>query len=159
MAAERRKYTRDYKEAAVAEREDQTIGQGAGDKREYAGVAAVGTAREPEIKAFPGNGNPRDEELVQLRKRVPHWTKGCIPRPLGRLKLGVRGICFPAYEKISMRNLRYPAACGGVVQGKTERGGNEYQAKYEPDQKRSFCGNCSGLRLCGNLFQNPQSRT
>jgi transposase len=27
-------------------------------------------AREGETRAFPGNGNPRDEELVRLRKRV-----------------------------------------------------------------------------------------
>jgi hypothetical protein len=29
---------------------------------------------------------------------------------LGRLKLGVRGICSPAYAKISKRNLQYPSA-------------------------------------------------
>ncbi|MDR0706253.1 MAG: cache domain-containing protein, partial [Treponema sp.] len=34
---------------------------------------------------------------------------GLIPRPLGRLELGVRGICSPAYAKISRRNLQYPA--------------------------------------------------
>jgi hypothetical protein len=33
-----------------------------------------------------------------------------IPRPLGRLLLGVRGICSPAYASISRRNLQYPAA-------------------------------------------------
>jgi serine/threonine-protein kinase len=35
---------------------------------------------------------------------------GLIPRPLGRLKLGGRGICSLAYAKISRRNLQYPAA-------------------------------------------------
>jgi hypothetical protein len=35
---------------------------------------------------------------------------GLIPRPLGRFKLGVWGICSPTYAKISRRNLQYPAA-------------------------------------------------
>jgi hypothetical protein len=30
--------------------------------------------------------------------------------PLGGVNLGVRGICSPAYAKISRRNLQYPAA-------------------------------------------------
>jgi hypothetical protein len=30
--------------------------------------------------------------------------------PLWGVKLGVRGICSPAYAKISRRNLQYPAA-------------------------------------------------
>ena len=77
MAAERRKYTRDYKEAAVAmaEREDKTVGQVARELGINASMLArwrseTRRAQEPEIKVFPGNGNPRDEELVRLRKRV-----------------------------------------------------------------------------------------
>jgi transposase len=77
MAAERRKYTRDYKEAAVAmaEREDKTVEQAARELGINASMLArwrseMRRAQEPEIKVFPGNGNPRDEELVRLRKRV-----------------------------------------------------------------------------------------
>ena len=77
MAVERRKYTRDYKEAAVAmaEREDKTVGQVARELGINASMQArwhseMREAAEGEIKAFPGNGNARDEELVRLRKRV-----------------------------------------------------------------------------------------
>ncbi|GHT97512.1 transposase [Spirochaetia bacterium] len=77
MAVERRKYTRDYKEAAVAmaEREDKTVGQVARELGINASMLArwrseMCGAQESEIKVFPGNGNPRDEELVRLRKRV-----------------------------------------------------------------------------------------
>ncbi|GHT55448.1 hypothetical protein FACS1894109_02040 [Spirochaetia bacterium] len=80
MAVERRKYTRDYKEAAVAmaEREDKTVGQVAGELGINASMLArwrseMREAAEGDTKhhtAFPGNGNPRDEELVRLRKRV-----------------------------------------------------------------------------------------
>jgi transposase len=77
MAVERRKYTRDYKEAAVAmaEREDKTVGQVARELGINASMLArwrseMRGAREADIKVFPGNGNPRDEELVRLRKRV-----------------------------------------------------------------------------------------
>jgi transposase-like protein len=75
MAGARRKYTRDYKEAAVAmaEREDKTVGQIARELGINAGMLArwrseMREAQEGAVKAFPGNGNPRDEELVRLRK-------------------------------------------------------------------------------------------
>jgi transposase len=77
MAGERRKYTKDYKEAAaaMAEREDKTVRQAARELGINASMLArwrleSRKAREGEIRAFPGNGNPRDEELVRLRKRV-----------------------------------------------------------------------------------------
>jgi transposase len=77
MARERRKYTRDYKEAAVAmtEWEDKTVGQAARELGISAGMLArwrseMRGGQESEIKVFPGNGNPRDEEMVRLRKRV-----------------------------------------------------------------------------------------
>jgi transposase len=77
MAEERRKYTRDYKEAAVAmaEWEDKTVRQAAGELGINASMPArwrsePREAREGEVKVFPGNGNRRDEELVRLRERV-----------------------------------------------------------------------------------------
>jgi transposase len=77
MARERRKYTRDYKEAAVAmaEREDRTVGQVARELGINVSMLArwrteMRVARESEITVFPGNGKARDEEMVRLRKRV-----------------------------------------------------------------------------------------
>jgi transposase len=77
MAEERRKYTRDYKEAAVAmaEREDKTVGQAARELGINASMLArwrteMRGAQGPGITVFPGNGKARDEELVRLRKRV-----------------------------------------------------------------------------------------
>jgi transposase len=83
MADERRKYTKDYKEAAVAmaEREDKTVRQAARELGINASILTRGRselweAREGETRAFPGNGNPRDEELVRLRKRVAELRYG-----------------------------------------------------------------------------------
>jgi transposase len=77
MAIVRRKYTKDYKEAAaaLAEREDKTVSQVARELGINASMlvrwrAELREAQEEEVKAFPGNGNPRDEEVVRLRKRV-----------------------------------------------------------------------------------------
>jgi transposase len=77
MAGERRKYPRDYKEAAaaMAEREEKTVGQVARELGINVSMlerwrSETRRAQEPEIKVFPGNGNPRDEELVRLRNRV-----------------------------------------------------------------------------------------
>ncbi|MDR1306632.1 MAG: transposase [Treponema sp.] len=77
MAVKRRKYTKDYKEAAVAMagRADRTVGQAARELGINAGMLArwqseLRESQEGKVKVFPGNGNPRDEELVQLRKRV-----------------------------------------------------------------------------------------
>ncbi|MDR2602675.1 MAG: transposase [Spirochaetaceae bacterium] len=75
MAVERRKY--DYKETAVAmaERVDKTVTQAARELGVNASMLArwraeLRKAEGGEVKAFPGNGNPQDEELVRLRKRV-----------------------------------------------------------------------------------------
>ncbi|GHT99195.1 hypothetical protein FACS1894142_6500 [Spirochaetia bacterium] len=68
MAVERRKYTRDYKEAAVAmaEREDKTVGQVARELGINASMLArwrseMRGAQESEIKVFPGNGKSVSE--------------------------------------------------------------------------------------------------
>jgi transposase len=77
MAVARRKYTKDYKEAAVAMagRADKTVRQAARELGINASMLArwrseLRAAQTGEVKVFPGNGNPRDEELVRLRKRV-----------------------------------------------------------------------------------------
>jgi transposase len=82
MAVTRRKYTKDYKEAAVAmaDRVDKTVGQTARELGINAGMLArrrseLREAPEGKVKVFPGNGNPRDEELVRLRKRVAELEK------------------------------------------------------------------------------------
>ena len=49
--------------------------------------------------------------IYSYRRGLISW--GLIPRPLGRLVLGVRGICSPVYANISRRNLQYPVACRG----------------------------------------------
>jgi transposase len=59
----------------MAEREDKTVGQVARELGRNASMLArwrseTRRAQESEIKVFPGNGNPRDEEPVRLRKRV-----------------------------------------------------------------------------------------
>jgi len=75
MAETRRVYTREFKEDAVrllesgtrtgAEiAEDLGIGKGA----IYRWRRQLQEEREAGIRAFPGNGNPRDEELTRLRK-------------------------------------------------------------------------------------------
>jgi transposase len=76
--AERRVFTKEFKEEAVAlaqasERTQTEIAVSLGIdvnmlsrwKRE-----AYRAAKNGKIKVFPGKGNPRDEELVQLRKRI-----------------------------------------------------------------------------------------
>jgi transposase len=76
MAVTRRKYSRDYKEAAaMAGRADKTVGQVARELGINAGMPArwrseLREAPEGEVKVFPGKGNSRDEELTRLRKRV-----------------------------------------------------------------------------------------
>ena len=72
MAEIRQKYTKEFKENAVALLEN-------GDKnaRQVAEELGIRTdqlyrwrreLREQGSRAFPGNGNPRDEELARLRK-------------------------------------------------------------------------------------------
>jgi transposase len=77
MAVTRRKYTKDYKEAAVAmaDRADKTVGQAARELGVNASMLArwrseIREVPEGEARVFPGNGNPRDEELFRLRKRI-----------------------------------------------------------------------------------------
>lgn len=74
MADTRKKYSREFKIQAVRLLEDgeksgqhieKELGIGAGQVRRW--------PRELEAegeRAFPGNGNPRDEELAALRKEV-----------------------------------------------------------------------------------------
>ena len=71
---ERRKYTREFKERAVAmadssEKPCIEIEQDLGISRGsiYAWRKQL-QAEGGGIRAFPGNGNPRDEELTRLRK-------------------------------------------------------------------------------------------
>jgi transposase len=72
MSEARRQYTEEFKEGALRliEQEDKTISQIARDlgirrdmlqrwKRE---------AEQQGLQAFPGHGNPRDEELARLKK-------------------------------------------------------------------------------------------
>jgi len=75
MAETRRNYTREFKEDAVrlaetggkTAREIETdlgIGQGA----IYRWRRQLRGEQEAGVRAFPGNGNPRDIELAELRK-------------------------------------------------------------------------------------------
>ena len=73
---ERRKYTREFKERAVAMLEssgksgreiEEDLGIGKGMiYRWRAQLLAEGNG----MRAFPGNGNPRDEELARLRREL-----------------------------------------------------------------------------------------
>ena len=73
----RRKYTKEFKESAVELY--RTSGKPAKEIAEDLGIDRSNLSywvRESEegkakgIRVFPGQGNPRDEELYQLRKRV-----------------------------------------------------------------------------------------
>jgi transposase len=73
----RRKYTKEFKESAVELY--RTSGKTAKEVAEDLGIDRSNLSywvRESEegkakgIRVFPGQGNPRDEELYQLRKRV-----------------------------------------------------------------------------------------
>jgi transposase-like protein len=73
--ADRRKYTKEFKENALelAGRGDKSIAEVAcelGIKAEliYRWRARAAKAEAEGTKAFPGHGNPRDEELARLRK-------------------------------------------------------------------------------------------
>ena len=77
MAETRRVYSREFKEDAVRLLESETktgreisddlgIGQGA----IYRWRRQLQEQHEAGIRAFPGNGNPRDEELARLRKEL-----------------------------------------------------------------------------------------
>jgi transposase-like protein len=73
--ARRRKYSKEYKEAAVvqSEREDRTVEQVARELgirsdvlRHWRQEARV--AGQSGYTAFPGQGNPRDVEVARLKK-------------------------------------------------------------------------------------------
>jgi transposase len=75
---ERRKYTQEFKESAVelVRRGDRSVSAIARDLDIHTSTLCrwAGAKRAEEetgyIKAFPGSGKPRDEELAQLRKEV-----------------------------------------------------------------------------------------
>jgi transposase-like protein len=74
--AERRKYTAEFKRNALElleNRGERTAGEiaaelGVRENRLYKWRREAEKARAEGTKAFPGNGNPRDEELARLRK-------------------------------------------------------------------------------------------
>jgi len=75
--AERKKYTREFKEEAVQLL--NTSGKSGHDIEADLGIGSGSIYRwrrqlEAEgtqgLRAFPGNGRPRDEELVRLRKEL-----------------------------------------------------------------------------------------
>jgi transposase len=64
----------------MVEREDKTVGQIARELGINASMLArwrseMREAQQGEVKAFPGNGKARDEELVRLRKRVAEFEE------------------------------------------------------------------------------------
>jgi len=75
----RRKYTKEFKESAIELYRSSSDEKTIQDVAEGLGIIPANLSRwlresqESEtknIKVFPGQGNPRDEELYQLRKRV-----------------------------------------------------------------------------------------
>ncbi len=77
MSDLRKKYTREFKEQAVRMLEagektghqiEEELGVGSGQV--YRWRRALQEERQGGLKAFPGNGRPRDEELAALRKEV-----------------------------------------------------------------------------------------
>ena len=82
MGESRRIYTREFKEDAVRLLEGGTktgyliekdLGIGRGVL--YRWRREMRQEHEKGIRAFPGNGNPRDEELVRLRKDLAEVTE------------------------------------------------------------------------------------
>jgi transposase len=82
MAEGRRNYSREFKEDAVRLletgtktgpeiEEDLGIGRGV----VYRWRREMRREAEDGIRAFPGNGNPRDEELARLRKELTEVTE------------------------------------------------------------------------------------
>ena len=73
MAEARRKYSREFKIEAVGLLESGRSGK---EVEEALGIASGMVYRwrrqlmAEGVRAFPSNGNPRDEELAQLRKEV-----------------------------------------------------------------------------------------
>ncbi len=73
MSESRMKYSREFKIEAVGLLENGKSGK---EVEEALGIASGMVYRwrrqlqAEGVRAFPGNGNPRDEELAQLRKEV-----------------------------------------------------------------------------------------
>ena len=72
---ERRKYSAEYKQDAITLAEKVGVKQAAHDlgidkSMLYQWRKSQKAAEQEGIKAFPGQGNPRDEELYALRKRI-----------------------------------------------------------------------------------------
>jgi transposase-like protein len=72
---EKRKYTREFKESAVelyrsSGKTAKEIAEDLGVNPKNIGrwIRESAESREGVLKAFPGQGNPRDEELFRLRK-------------------------------------------------------------------------------------------
>jgi transposase len=77
MRKRRKTYTREFKESAVAlyqsgERTMKSIAEDLGIDRTLIGqwVKASEEGKSGGLKAFPGKGKARDEELAELRKKV-----------------------------------------------------------------------------------------
>ena len=83
-------------------------------------------------------GNEILKELLSLNIEADIYSikenpfinkKGVNTPPLWGVKLGVRGICSPAYAKISMRNLKYPAALRrGILFRKGDAGKRSFRS-------------------------------
>ena len=72
---ERRKYSAEYKQDAITLAEKVGVKQAARDlgidkSMLYQWRKSQKVAEQEGIKAYPGQGNPRDEELHALRKQV-----------------------------------------------------------------------------------------
>src|SRR5215510_3039768 len=77
MRKQRRSYTKEFKESAVGlclsgERTIKSIAEELGICRTLLGqwVRAKEDEKSSGLKAFPGKGKARDEELAELRKKV-----------------------------------------------------------------------------------------
>jgi len=76
MAEKRKKYTREFKERAV--RLLETGGKGGSEIERELGIGGGQihrwrrelAAQGGGIRAFPGSGNPRDEELARLKREL-----------------------------------------------------------------------------------------
>ena len=82
MGESRRKYSREFKEDAVRLLENGTktgyqieedLGIGRG--LIYRWRREMRQQAEQGVRAFPGNGNPRDQELARLRKELAEMTE------------------------------------------------------------------------------------
>ena len=79
MGRKRRIYTREFKESAIELYQSQSEEKTAKEVAEGLGISPENLSRwlrekeegeKNNLKVFPGQGIPRDEELFQLRKKV-----------------------------------------------------------------------------------------